>query len=919
MAKSILLSCFFVFSFYLNLNLNAQDKATYEFFIRFSEYYKSGDLINARSALTSVVNSKDPSKEYLIAAYNNLGLVNYRMGNFKESLESYNLAEEQIGSSENSNELADIYINKSTVFLIQKSYLTAREYLEKGISIYNKVKLKDKSIQQRISTAYMNLGIVCYTIKDYKTAFDYLIKSYDLKRSFDLKEKALLYLNMAKTFAATNNPIMADNYYQKSINKFTKEFGVGHNRLAEVYFDYGLFLDSQNEYNEAMITYRKALIICRKCYGEKHNLTSLSYKHIADLYIKQVFVDSALVYFQKSLISVVKDFNDMYIYSNPGIDSAILNIRLLDDLKGKARALEMLSNQQVSIESKIVSTKKSLETIELALTLIDRIRINYLTQESKMYLAENEKETYLFAVHIAGNLYKLTNDKSYVLSMFNTAQKSKAAVLRNDLMENALVYSLGIPDSIRIKQLWLSENIPAYEYLVIEENKKSKPDIKKISLWKDAIFEMKRENEKTEDFINKTYPEFYNLLRKTNPSTLEEIQKHLTNDEMVVDYLLSTNYSEGKRKMYIFLISKERLDFQETDIDSLMAGNTDIIRHHSVFFGSNHERSESFTSFTSALYYMYTTLIKPVEYLIKVKRLIIIPDEETGFLPFDAFLKSKPAPGKKDFENLEYLVNDYSFSFGYSTSTIIGSGKKIRFSNRIVAFTPYYNYEKGTSLPGARNETSAIFKLFNGTEYSGKNASKRNFMEALKSPAIFHLAMHSLSDTSNSRFSYLLFGQNEDKMNNEKLYNYEISLNKIYSPMVVLSTCNSGSGKMYEGEGIMSLARGFILAGASSVVRTKWDINDESGSLIIKNFYYYLSKGISKDESMRLAKLDFIKSNPPYYSNPYFWAGYEVLGDNSQITTKNKFLYPAIIFLGLVIFWILYYFRKRRIILARSL
>jgi hypothetical protein len=124
---------------------------------------------------------------------------------------------------------------------------------------------------------------------------------------------------------------------------------------------------------------------------------------------------------------------------------------------------------------------------------------------------------------------------------------------------------------------------------------------------------------------------------------------------------------------------------------------------------------------------------------------------------------------------------------------------------------------------------------------------------------------------------------------------------------------------MYEGEGIMSLARGFILAGASSVVRTKWDINDESGSLIIKNFYYYLSKGISKDESMRLAKLDFIKSNPPYYSNPYFWAGYEVLGDNSQITTKNKFLYPAIIFLGLVIFWILYYFRKRRIILARSL
>jgi len=917
MAKSILLSCFFVFSFYLNLN--AQDKATYEFFIRFSEYYKSGDLINARSALTSVVNSKDPSKEYLIAAYNNLGLVNYRMGNFKESLESYNLAEEQIGSSENSKELADIYINKSTLFLIQKSYLTAIEYLEKGISIYNKVKLKDKAIQQRISTANMNLGIVCYTINDYKTAFEYLYKSYDLKISFDLNEKALLYLNMAKTFAATNNPIKADNYYQKSINQFTKEFGVGHNRLAEVYFDYGLFLESQNKNDEALKTYRKALLICRKSYGEKHNLSSLSYKHIADLYINQGCVDSALVYFQKSLISVVKDFNEINIYSNPGIDSAILNIRLLDDLKGKARALEILSDQQQSTESKIITTKKSLETIKLALALIDRIRINYLTQESKIYLAENEKETYLFAVHIAGNLFKLTNDKLYVLTMFNIAQKSKAAVLRNELTENELVYTVGIPDSIRIKQNRLSENIPAYEYLVIEENKKSNPDNSKITLWKDALFEMKRENEKAKEFIDKTYPQYNNLLRKTDPSDLYEIQKHISDDEMVIDYLLSTNYNQGKRKMYIFLISKEELDFQETDIDSLMAVNTEIIRHHNIFSGSQQERSESFTSYTSALFYMYATLIKPVESLIKVKRLIIIPDEETGLLPFDAFLKSKPAPGKNDFENLQYLVKDYSFSFGYSTSTIIENEKGIRTAKRIFAFAPDYNNEKGTSLPGARNETSAILKLFRGREFSGKSASKRNFMEALRIPAIFHLAMHSLTDTSNSKFSYLLFGQDEASMNDEKLYNYEISICKINSPMVVLSSCNSGSGKLYNGEGIMSLARGFILAGASSVVRTKWDMNDESGSAIIKSFYTYLSKGISKDESLRLAKLDFIKSNPPYYSNPYFWAGYEVLGNNSRITARNKFIYPAIIVLGLVIFWILYYFRWRRIVLARSL
>ena len=51
-------------------------------------------------------------------------------------------------------------------------------------------------------------------------------------------------------------------------------------------------------------------------------------------------------------------------------------------------------------------------------------------------------------------------------------------------------------------------------------------------------------------------------------------------------------------------------------------------------------------------------------------------------------------------------------------------------------------------------------------------------------------------------------------------FNYEISLSRLKSPMIVLSACNSGSGTLYHGEGLMSLARAFILAGASSVVMT---------------------------------------------------------------------------------------------------
>ena len=111
----------------------------------------------------------------------------------------------------------------------------------------------------------------------------------------------------------------------------------------------------------------------------------------------------------------------------------------------------------------------------------------------------------------------------------------------------------------------------------------------------------------------------------------------------------------------------------------------------------------------------------------------------------------------------------------------------------------------------------------------------------MQEPAIFHLAMHTVSDSTNSRYSYMLFDTHNDTLEDGRLYNYEISLSRLKSPMVVLSACNSGTGTLYHGEGLMSLARGFILAGASSVIMTSWAVNDEISADIISGFYHSLA------------------------------------------------------------------------------
>jgi len=271
-----------------------------------------------------------------------------------------------------------------------------------------------------------------------------------------------------------------------------------------------------------------------------------------------------------------------------------------------------------------------------------------------------------------------------------------------------------------------------------------------------------------------------------------------------------------------------------------------------------------------------------------------------------------------DYEGLHYLINDYAFSFGYSSSLIFRKEPVPKKTAEIDAFLPDYSTGNFSTnkpeLKGAGDEIDAIFRLFSGKRFTGNEASESNFREAMQHAAIFHLAMHSLADSSNSRYSYLMFDPRKDSINDGKLYNYEISISRITSPMVVLSACNSGSGTLYHGEGLMSLARGFILAGASSVIKTSWEVNDAASAAIIMRFYFHLSRGESKDMAMRYAKLDYLKSNPPIYSSPYYWAAYEVLGDNSQIVRNN---HTGLIVITLIIIvltgFLVIYFRRRSI------
>jgi CHAT domain-containing protein/TPR repeat protein len=905
----------------------AQNLGTYDLFLKFAELYNSGDLVDAEKCMESVLESGYPiSQEYLVAAYNNLGATNTLLGKYKEALEYYNLAENQITKNQKySKSLADIYINKAIIYGFQSSNTLAIEYFEKGIRICQGIANPDRNVFHSISTAYLDIGILYYEIKDYEKALEYLEKSAELKSRYRLSKIALPYLNIAKTYVKTGDPQKAEEFFLRSMDNISSEFGEDYFRIAELFFDYGLFLESGGRYSEALEIFKKALTICKKNYGDKNPLVSLSYKHLGDYFINRVDYNSALLYYQEALIAIVNDFNDPDIFSNPSINSSLYDIRLLDVLKSKSLAFKLSSLEQLDLETKVKNMKESLETIELAMQLINRIRRDYLTDESRIYLAENEKETYIHATNISHYLYTLTGDPMYRQKMYQITVQAKAAILRNEIADNEMFFTIGIPDSLKDMHNKYLVDIAAYNKLVLEELRKAYPDNRKIDFWKDALFEMKLESGKLEDEINIQFPHYRELIQQTEPISLEEIQSNLGKNETLVEYFISNHYTDGKRDLFIFLVTRDKLNFLESDLDSLFLKDVNMIREGTVQVQSLGDPLFRYRAYTNALFNMYNRLIKPVEHLFAGNKLIIIPDEEIAYLPFDAFLKSYPDSTRINYEGLQYLIYQYTISYGYSSSLIFNKEKHLIKGSKVYAFSPYYRNsidntgKRIDTLAGAAGEIASIYRRFHGREYLGEQATETNFKSVIQQPFILHMAMHSMADPDNSRYSFFMFDTKTDTVEDGKLYNYEIGINRIKSPMVVLSACNTGTGTLSHGEGIMSLARGFFLAGALSVVKTFWDVNDETSAAIISCFYYYLSKGEKKDEALRLAKLEYLKTHPPVYTNPYYWAAYEVLGDNNPIVRKNLISVLLIsVIMILLTGALIYYFRRRNILSALS-
>jgi len=300
----------------------------------------------------------------------------------------------------------------------------------------------------------------------------------------------------------------------------------------------------------------------------------------------------------------------------------------------------------------------------------------------------------------------------------------------------------------------------------------------------------------------------------------------------------------------------------------------------------------------------------------KIEKIIISPDGPLSLIPFEALSVSVKG---SDFRNADYLLQNTDIQYVYSTNLWLKNLAAEAIKNpKILAFA-YSNGDAITSesrrslneIPASAEEVTTIKNIFrkNADILYGEEATETAFKELAFDYNILHLAVHGIGDTVNSNNSRLIFKVSTDSIDDGNLYAHE--LYTIELRLAVLSACESGIGKEFPGEGIFSMARGFTYTGCPTTIMSLWKVSDALTASIMGLFYENLNNGLSTSQSLRMAKLEYLRESKSVNAHPSYWAALVQLGDSKPVVVAQNVFIKYLIWVApflVIIFW---YVRRR--------
>jgi CHAT domain-containing protein len=862
-------------------------------------YYEKDLFAEAIDSLSkALVQSKKISSELKIEILRLKSTVHFTIGHYKESLNDI-LKAKQIFLDEpeslNSLILAKIYDSLANHYSFYHEFEKSIDTRIKAIKL---IEGKNKDEYSSLGLFYNNLAVTIdkivrksgYSLKnrDYRYCLIYFSKAiYYLKKyppfAGDI-HLANLYSNMSFYYLKVNNRDKELWCLKKSFEKFKNAKGNNDFYLSGLYINLGYYYLRYNKFYLALEYFKKSLRVRISKVGTSSILLMTNYLMMGDCYFLISKLKQSLNCYQKALFVLYQKNKYNHSLDNPPLNHLNYHPDLITLLFGKSRTLNSLFNKSNDVRYLQTSYDCQLKLLKL----FNNIRRFLTSEESKSILASKSVSIFEYSILTSLMLSNIKDEKKYLSKAFEFNEKCKSILLLENILDSETKSSGIIPKNILSKENQLKIEISSLEKQIFEEKRKPKKNKNKLSGLEGRLFELKESLNDLMDKIKKNHKEYYDLKYNIETASVNQVQSALNNDALLIEYFIGQEY------IFIFTVSKN--DFKVKKIKKSKSFEKRIRKYCSVFsnIGANH--AKDFKLFANTGHYLYKLLLKDVlsEYN-DIKSVVIIPDGSLNFIPFETLLTERHQD-KDNFKSLNYLIEKYSISYSYSATLFCRNSRKTiktNKTNKILSFAPTFSASNPVredalrsgleSLKWNKKEASLPAKYFDSRSYKGKYATKKNFIENASKYSILHLATHGVVEDSNPMFSKIAFAPNDKSVDEGYLHAYELYNMKLNIKLAILSACETGYGKLVKGEGVMSIARGFLFAGSRSIMMSLWQVSDYATYKIVNYFYKGLSEGLKKDEALRQAKIEYIKSSDKINSNPAYWAPFVLIGDTTPL------------------------------------
>jgi CHAT domain-containing protein len=248
------------------------------------------------------------------------------------------------------------------------------------------------------------------------------------------------------------------------------------------------------------------------------------------------------------------------------------------------------------------------------------------------------------------------------------------------------------------------------------------------------------------------------------------------------------------------------------------------------------------------------------------ERLVIVPHGPLHYLPFQALR----VDGR-------YLIETHPVSVAPSMSIAVQLAQRSPRAEAVLTAFGNPRIEDKYDLPGAEAEVRQLARLFpRNSVYMGAAATKTQFRDVAARAPLMHVAAHAEADQVDPLYSRILLANEDGKQNFLEAHEI-LGLPMQGSALVTLSACESGLGRVAQGDEVLGFTRSFLSAGTGSLISSLWPVSDDATAILMGTLYAELAKGRDIQQAMQAGQLAVLKE--PRMSHPFFWAPFNLIGN----------------------------------------